>query len=345
MADTSRRPEIIAGIVCLLPLLLSAEEPEPLKLGSGLTRMKELSEEGNTEEALRIGEVLLRPDAFASWRRDLELGDSKVIAPALELAEPALELFGLTGHDPGRRAAVHYARGVVQLLEEDRDAARTEFGSSTTLAGGGELRFDASYNLGTTVLLQGEEAFANIPEVAGLSGAPPMQPSVAQGTTPPAEEEEDPLEKARALYLEAKDLLVERLRLDWRDEDTRANIELVMRRLRQLDEIEQQREQEQQEQEQQDQEQSDESEPQDQGDQEKQENQENDPQEGEQEQQDPSEQQGEEESQQEGQPQERTLTEEEVQRLLNMLQEYEEQGKEALEQRRQGRQRRTERDW
>jgi len=317
--------------------------------------MKELSEEGNTEEALRIGEALLRPDSFASWRRDLELEGSRVIEPALELAGPALSLFGLTGDDPGRRAAVHYARGVVQLLEEDRDAARTEFGSSTTLAGGGELRLDASYNLGTTVLLQGEEAFANIPEVAGLSGAPPMQPSVPHGAqlpgTPPggpAAEEEDPLEKARALYLEAKDLLVERLRLDWRDEDTRANVELAMRRLRQLDEIEQQREEQQQEQEQQEQEQSDDSDQQKQGDQA---NQENDPQEGEQEQPeeqeppDPSEEPSEEESQQKGQPEERTLTEEEVQRLLNMLQEYEEQGKEALEQRRQGRRRRTERDW
>ena len=60
----------------------------------------------------------------------------------------------------------------------------------------------------------------------------------------------DPLQTARAAYLAAKEPLIERLRADWRDEDTRANLELIQRRLAELDEIERRREEQRQEQQQ-----------------------------------------------------------------------------------------------
>jgi len=59
----------------------------------------------------------------------------------------------------------------------------------------------------------------------------------------------------------AKEHLVERLRADWRDEDTRANLEWIQRRLAELEEIERQREEQQQEQQDQEQDPNQEGEP------------------------------------------------------------------------------------
>lgn len=344
-----------AAALALVPLLCAADEPESLALAPGLERMEELSAKGETEEALAIGEALLRPDAFTSWRRDLELEGSTVIAPALDLAEPVLEWLGLTGRTAEQRAAVHYALGVALLAAEDPAKAKEAFGEARALAGRGGLRLDSAYNLGTVVLEEGEEAFARIPEVAAARGqAPPQPPSApavpagppGPGGAAPAAEPEDPLQVARALYLEAKELLVDRLRLDWRDPDTRANVELVMRRLRQLDELQRQREQQKQDQQQQDQDQDqDQGKPEDQ--QGQQDQQKPEDQKGEEEKQDqqPPDQQRGEQDDQEGEVQERYLTEEEVQRLLDMLERYEEEGKQVLEQRLQGQRRSTKRDW
>jgi hypothetical protein len=343
------RTGFIVVALCLLPCPSVAEDAEVFELVPGLLRIEELSEEGSFEEAMQLGEALLRPNSFASWRRDLEQEGSWFLAPALKAVDPALDLVGANGHGAPERAAIHYARGVVQLLGEDAGAAKGEFSSARSLSGAGRLRLDSGYNLGTLVLHQGEEAFAEIPEVSGNPGLPPGQAQVQQGAPPTDAPEEDPLEKARGLYLEAKDLLVQRLRLDWRDPDTRANLELAQRRLQQLDEIEKQREEQQQEQEQeQDQEEPEDSEPKDdqEGDQEDQQDpgeQEEEPKEGEQEEQSEPEEQGEE--QQQAQPEERYLTQEEVQRLLDMLKEYEEKGEEVRERLHQKRQRRTERDW
>lgn len=142
-------------------------------------------------------------------------------------------------------------------------AADAAFGSARALAGPGVLRRHAMYNLGVAHLLRGETWFATIPEVSGGAGVgpgtpgalPPGMPGMPGGPaagSPPGEEGEapDPLQEARAAYGSAKELLIERLREDWRDPDTRANLEWIQRRLRELDEIERQREEQEQDEEQ-----------------------------------------------------------------------------------------------
>ncbi|HEX6885563.1 MAG TPA: VWA domain-containing protein [Planctomycetota bacterium] len=285
-------------------------------------------------------------------------------------------------------ARAHFALGLVQATralehpeagEPARAEARAAFAAARALAGPGELRNDATYDLGALELLRAEEVRATLPELGG-NPAPPAALPGAPGPDagPPA----DPLEEARALYQAARGWLVERLRLDWRDEDTRANLELVQRRLKELDQIEQQREQQEQEQQQEQQQdqqgQDPESKDQESKDQQDPSEQEGDPQEGEpdkgdpekkepgegepeeQPPQDPSEQQAPEqppETPEEGAPEEqqappppgaseeRVLTREEVMRLLDKLAELEEKQK-ALEAALRARQRaKTKRDW
>jgi Ca-activated chloride channel homolog len=159
------------------------------------------------------------------------------------------------------RARAHFALGVIAATralakpapepaeaEAMRTAASEAFSAARALAGPGELRNDATYDLGVLELLHAEEVRAKIPEISGQPAAPPMAapPGVPGATTPgaPPVPPPDPLPEARKLYESARGWLVERLRLEWRDEDTRANLELVQRRLRELDEIEKKREQE-----------------------------------------------------------------------------------------------------
>ncbi len=93
------------------------------------------------------------------------------------------------------------------------------------------------YNLGSLALEQGEEWYQKLPEISA-------KPGPAQGQAPGPE----PLGEARKSYLAARERFVERLRAQWNDADTRADVELVQRRLKRLDEIEKQRKQEQQKQ-------------------------------------------------------------------------------------------------
>lgn len=283
------------------------------------------------------------------------------------------------------RAEVWFARGFLAFQQES-DAPTTvpallagvpSFESARALAGPGPLRLEATYDLGLAYLATGERWRAHLPEVAQRSD-PPLQ--VPLPTPPPPsdpaaapEQAPDPLAQARVLYGLAKEALIERLRADWRDADTRANLELIQRRLRELDEIERQREEEQQEQQQ-----DPSQDPNDQGDQEQpgDEGQEGEPQEGDQdtppeeqqgnpedpkkddEQQVPSGEErelgpedvqppqsgGEAESRQQT-GEERVLTREEVMRLLDQLGELEDQ-REALEAAlRQARRVPVERDW
>ena len=144
-------------------------------------------------------------------------------------------------------AEAQFARGVV-LARRDQEhpseagfaSAVPAFESARALAGPGRLRLDATYDLGLVHLFEAERWRAQIPE---LAGAPPA------GAAPDASQP-DPLQTARAAYLAAKEPLIERLRADWRDADTRANLELIQRRLAELDEIERRREEQRQEQQQ-----------------------------------------------------------------------------------------------
>ena len=247
------------------------------------------------------------------------------------------------------RALLMHTRGVLEVQARELAAAVDLLEQARAQAGPGVIRLDSTYDLGVLYLEEGERYRAQLPEFS--AGVPAPAPLPAD-----AEETQDPLEAARANYLKARDWFVERLILDWRDADTRANAELVERRLRELDEFERQR-QEQQDQEQQ--EPQDGQEPQE-GDEEGEESSDEEQDsgedsdenaEGEREPQEPGE--GEEPPEEESQTdeadetdlQEIHLTQEEMQRLLEALREIEEKGEEVREAlRRIGRQN-VDRDW
>ncbi len=329
------------ALLLLLPLLADgdAPAPPPEPFAATFARFRALVEEGRADEARALAEPLLSGDALAE-------GERAALAFGLGLA-------GARGEDPAAWP----------------DAVQS-FQSARALAGSGELRRRATYDAGVVDLQEGERRRAQIPEVAQRSGAgappalatpPALAPVPAPGATPaPGAPPEDPLPAARAAYERARATLCERLRSDWKDADTRANLELVQRRLHELDEIERQREEQekQQEEQQQDQQQGQDQEPQDDsqgedGDQEQKQQQADAkdaqrPDAGEL--QPPAEQGAPAEEQdpaQAGEPEdaERHLTREEVLRLLDRLAELEAQGK-ALEARlRQARRETVEKDW
>lgn len=195
--------------------------------------------------------------------RHHEEGEPKAAEAAARSILAQADQLGLTELE---RARAHYALGVISAVRaaaskpgaEDEQPAQCwqisaeAFAAARALAGPGELRLDATYDLGCLALLQAEDARARIPEVSGAaSSAPPLsgQPGSGQAGAPPGAApapETDPLEEARALYLEGKTWFLERLRADWRDPDTRANLEWIQRRLHELEEIEKQRQQEEQ---------------------------------------------------------------------------------------------------
>jgi hypothetical protein len=137
------------------------------------------------------------------------------------------------------RAEFRYAEGLALAGAGGLGPAAQAFASARALAGPGELRTAATYNQGTAELLAAEaqrlQTFKALQDPAA-AGAPA---GAAAG---------DPLAALRQVYLVAKATLVERLRADFADPDTRANLELVQRRLRELDDLEQQQEEEQQQQ-------------------------------------------------------------------------------------------------
>ena len=364
-------------------------EPYEGTLAQGLGELETFAVAGELDRSLELADRLLAPNSFLRWRQDAMSDPESLTSRVLRLSDPLLESLGLLGAPAADRAEVHYAKGVVlaRKVEETQDpeglpAVEQSFQSSRALAGGGELRLDSIYNLGAGVLQLAEAVRLTIPEVReklGLPALPPTTPPTVPpvpGAPPQAQPEEapDPLEIARAFYLESREHFVEHLRVDWRDEDTRANVELIQRRLKELDEIEKQREEQEQEQQQeQEQEQDQNQDPnQDQQEQdqdgEQQEDQENqDPQEQDPENQDepqeqeqdeeedepeePEEQEGEEgeqqpsEQQPQPQPTEEFLTREEVMRLLERLEGIEEEAAKVEAQLKDSRRVPVRRDW
>lgn len=361
----------LGAILCALCLVLVAslqlESGKAPDIGAGLAQLRALAEAGELEAAQALGESLLTTDQLvAEQLRELELEHPERAAALLGTLGPAIDFLRLAGPLRSERAHVHHALGTLHLVAEAPQLAQAAFRRAQQQAGDGDLRLDAAYDLGTLALLAGEAWRAQIPELGGQPPAPPQPPTQAPGTppgagaAPPEEEPPDPLEQARAAYAEALDHYTARLSLDWRDADTRANTELTLRRLRELERIEEEREQQQQQQqeeqdqeqenqEQQDQEQQNQ---QDQQDQQEQEPQESEPQEPEQQQEEPPQQPEEQEPQDgaeqeapEAEPQEEFLTKEEVQRLLDRLEQHEEQWEELKERMRAQSRRSTARDW
>jgi Ca-activated chloride channel family protein len=216
-------PRLAAALLPLFAPLAPQEPFEPGELLASAVRHHRSNEPEAAEQAARA-----------------------LLGHASELSEP-------------EQAKVHFTLGVVAATraienpeegEPQRAAARDAFSAARALAGPGELREDATYDLGALELFHAESVRATIPEI---SGQPPAAPG-ALGTPPgappaaPPGPEKDPLKEARALYGAAKEWFLERLRLGWQDEDTRANLELIQRRLHELDRLEKQREEQQQQQ-------------------------------------------------------------------------------------------------
>lgn len=337
---------------------------KPLAIGLPLLLLLPQAEEA-TPYSARIEEVV-----SAHSQQDLEAALATLEGLLAEgRAEPLTE---------GQRAEVQYALGVVLAARNDLPPdplnpppdvleAAPPFESARALAGPTPLREDATYNLGGVFLREGERLRLTLPEVgnAGAQGLPAAAPAPA---ALPGDEAADPLERARANYLTAKEHLLERLRADWRDADTRANLELIQRRLAELDRIQEEREQQQEQEQEQDEqgeegegeegdeqesdedsegEQSEEdpSESDSEGDPEQQEPQGGPPEEQETQETQPPEEGGEAQTPESSEPQERLLTREEVMRLLDRLGELEEQREELEAALRQSQRVPVPRDW
>lgn len=337
-----------------------ASEPWDGTFAEGLDEVARLATERAHDEALSVADALLVPTRFARWRADLERSTHGWSERALGLLDRPLTWFGLEPRTSADRGEIHYAKGLVHATTGAVQEADEAFELARVLAGPGRTRLDAMYDLGAIDLAAGEVFRAQIPELQAAMGGgagQPAQPPLA--TIAPEDEAPDPLELARAAYLAAREHFIERLRADWRDADTRADVELVMRRLRELDEIEEQREEEEQEardQQDQDQQQSEDGDPSDAGDEQDQE-QDGEQQEGENEDQDEQEREeeppedpepGEDEESEEAQapePEERILTQEEVKRLLEQLEKLDKEGEELRARLRGVRRQAVDRDW
>lgn len=309
-------------------------------------------------------------DGLAELRVAADARDrDAVLELAARLGRSAREL----ERDPARAARVLHDSGLARAEVDDLFGALADLRAAAGLAGPGAVRESALYAAGTARLQRAELLRLAVPEIAEAQGLP--APEASEDEAAP-----DPLEVARQAYLDARADLLERLRLDARHADTRANLELVTRRLRELDQIERERQEEQQDeqqQQQQDQQDPPEDQQQDQQPSEDQEQQEQEQQDPSEDQQDQQEQESEEQEQDEEQPQEqppegeseedqpqdeeqqeaqpeqaaegeleeRVLSKEEVQRLLDQLAEIEAEA-EAVRARLRDRKRKpVEKDW
>lgn len=355
-----------------LVLLLTQTEAAPPKpwhgtLAQGLAEVRRLSEADKTDEALAVAEQLLVPNGFARWRERAteNPGWKKTI---VETAGPVFGAVGLTDLSPAERAAVQFARGVALARAEKRAESDEAFEKARALAGPGDLRLDATYDLGWTALEEGEKLRAKIPELnGGAAAAPPAATPAGPDPTAP-----DPLDLARAAYQKARERFVGSLKANAKDGDARANVELAQKRLRELAEIQKKREEEKKKQDQQkkdDQKKDDQKKDQDKKDQDKQDPDKKDSSSDDKDKKKPDEQPKDdkpkddkdkkdqpkddesdkdkkEKKQAQPQPsQEQQLTKEEVMRLLDTLKDREEEGRKLLEQLRRARRAKVKRDW
>jgi hypothetical protein len=320
-------------------------------LAEGLAEMRKLSEAAKPDEALAVADRILTPGGFAKWREEATArpGWKRTL---VEAAEPILAAVGLSELAPVERASVHFARGVVLARAEKRGQAGEAFEKARALSGPGELRLDATYDLGWTALEEGETQRKQIPE---LGGTPPP-PAALVPPTPGAPPPPDPLQIARAAYTLARERFVERLKLDARDPDARANVELAQKRLKELAEIQQKRDEEKQKQEQEkkDQEKKD----QDQKDEKKDEKNDDAKDPKQDSKSDEQKKKEEEDAQKKDEEQkkekkdakpesskEQLLTKEEIMRLLDTLKDREEEGKKLMERLKRANRSRVKKDW
>lgn len=329
--------------------------------GDGMRRVLELAATEQYAEARDVARGLLLSTGAERLRARVAGWTGGRSDGLFDTLGPTLDWLGLRTLTGAQRGAAHHAVGVLSLRLGEVEEARSAHEEAAVEAGPGRVRLDSIYGLGWLELQEGEAWRQQLPEVGGQKAQPPAGAPGGSGTPGSSggssadEEGPDPLEMARAAYRRARDRFVQRLRLDAGDEDTRANVELCLRRLRELEEIERQREEQQQEQnDEQQQEDSDQDSDQEEDQDEQQEEQEQDPEEQEQPEdqpQDPEQQEGEQEpedQQQEYQrevPEERWLTSEEMKRLLDRLREIDEKGEELRERLRGSNRIPVKRDW
>jgi hypothetical protein len=335
-----------------------AAEPWERAFTVGYEQLLALGSEGRVDDALELGRRLLADNRYTRMRaRHAERFGAR-LEPVYRALEPFSFALGFETRSAEQRAEVHYALGVFQALGGGVQSAEEAFQTARGLAGPGATRLDATYNLGALDLMLAEELRDKLPEVHGRTNN-----ALSPGFQHEPEDEQDTLPLARQAYEDAREHFVERLRADWRDADTRANVELIQRRLRELDEIEEERRQdegqERSDEDEQDQEpqdsadssdqgtpSSDESEEQPEGSEETQDEQES---EGEQDSEEESaeepEDEGEEQEGEADEPEERFLTEEEMKRLFDELKKHNEKGEELIQVLRGVQQRKAEKDW
>jgi hypothetical protein len=329
------------------------------------------ADKGDLEDAMEwlefsLGDLEQEPTSRLNTELGLDGDDTTPKGPVVTARFPWSDV---------ERAHMRYAHGIVADLMAQPELAMEDFRSAAALAGPGELRTRSMYNQGTVQLMATEQKrseFAAAAEAAGMPGGPP-----APGAGIDEEQPEDPIAVLREGYGKSRDLLIENLRVAPRHADTRANLELIVRRLRELDAIEEQQQEEEQQEQEQDQEQddqeqddqeqdeSDESEQSEQSDESEPSDESGDPQENQEEEQDPDEQpqepeqepdadeESDEEQQEQDQDQEQEpveinpedLTKEQLSRLLDQLRELEEQQAEMRERLQQKRQVPVDRDW
>ncbi len=191
------------------------------------------------------------PPAFTGSLREAraqlqELCERAEHERAASLAESVLAMPAWSSAPERERAEFHFAhgvaRGAAQAFVEASQAAHAARG----LAGSSELGLDSAYNAGVFRLMHAEVLRREIPQIREQLQLP-AAPTPPAGSGPPgAETASDPIAIARAAYLAARGDLLERWRVTPAHVDTRANLELIARRLRELEELERQREQEQQ---------------------------------------------------------------------------------------------------
>jgi hypothetical protein len=341
-------------------------------LADGLREMRKLSDAGKPDDALAVADRILTPDKFATWREETTAkpGWKRTL---VEDADPVLAAVGLSDLSPVERATVHFARGVVLAHAEKRGEAGEAFEKSRALAGPGDLRLDATYDLGWTALEEGETLRKQIPELGGTPpGQPPQPAQPGQPTSPQAQLQQqlqgqapqgpDPLQLARAAYTLARERFVERLKADARDPDSRANVELAQKRLKELAEIQKKREEEKQKQEQQkkDQQKKDQDKK-DQDKQDKDQQKKDDAQDPNKDQKSDEQKKKEEEQKKEQEDQKKKeqekkdakpdaskdqlLTKEEIMRLLDTLKDREEEGKKLMERLKRANRAKVKKDW
>lgn len=179
-----------------------------------------------------------------------ELSDAGKHDEVQRLCEQVLARADFEQEPEGARAELWYALGVGYGNAGELAGALKQFHRAQGLAGSSELGRDALFDAGTLLLQRAEELRKQVPEIAQklkLPTPPQAPPAPGQGQG----QASDPLATARTAYLDARGELVQRWRIEPLDADTRADLELIQRRLRELDELAKQREEQKQQQQQQ----------------------------------------------------------------------------------------------